>query len=211
LTLGIRGLKQSRKTIVRHTAHDEETRRELKASAKGEETMHPAMVSWWHARQMGSGCGDGEATSCGPRGWQGQGGGGGGWSGGPPAGSGGEGDGDGFGGGAFGVRRPLRFLAYKLELDEKQVAGLARVLDELKTERAQGEVDRRRSLTAFADSLGNEAFDEARAKEAGALRVATAERLRDAVTKALGQIHALLDADQRERFAYLIRTGALAI
>ena len=171
--------------------------------------MHPAMVSWWRARQMGNGCGDGEATSCGPRGWQGQGGGG--WSGGPPAGSGGEGDGDGFGGGAFGVRRPLRFLAYKLELDERQVAGLARVLDELKTERAQGEVDRRRSLTAFADSLGAEAFDEARAKEAGALRVATAERLRDAVTKALGQIHALLDADQRERFAYLIRTGALAI
>jgi hypothetical protein len=187
------------------------------ASAKGEETMHPAMVSWWRARQMGnmgSGCGDGQATSCGPRGWQGQGGGGGGsggWSGGPPAGSGGDGDGDGFGGGAFGVRRPLRFLAYKLELDERQVAALARVLDELKTERAQGEVDRRRSLTAFADSLGNEAFDEARAKEAGALRVATAERLRDAVTKALGRIHALLDADQRERFAYLIRTGALAI
>ena len=170
--------------------------------------MHPAMVTWWRARQMGAGCGDGEATSCGPRGWQGQAGGG--WSGGPPQG-GGEGDGDGFGGGAFGVRRPLRFLAYKLELDERQVAALARVLDELKTERAQGEVDRRRSLTAFADSLGNEAFDEARAKEAGALRVATAERLRDAVTKALGRIHALLDADQRERFAYLIRTGALAI
>src|SRR5947209_20584347 len=38
----------------------------------------------------------------------------------------------GFGGGPFGVRRPLRFLAYKLGLDEKQVAELARVLDELK-------------------------------------------------------------------------------
>lgn len=32
--------------------------------------------------------------------------------------------GGGFGG-TFGVRRPLRFLAYKLELDEKQVAELA--------------------------------------------------------------------------------------
>jgi hypothetical protein len=109
------------------------------------------------------------------------------------------------------VRRPLRFLAYKLELDERQVAALARILDELKTERAQGEVDRRRSLTAFADAVGAESFDEARAKEAGALRVATAERLRDAVTKALGAIHALLDGDQRERLAYLIRTGVLAI
>ena len=170
--------------------------------------MHPAMVSWWRAREMGAGCGGGEAASCSPRGWQGQGGGG--WGGGPPSGEGG-GDGDGFGGGAFGVRRPLRFLAYKLELDERQVAELARVLDELKTERAQGEVDRRRSLTAFADSLGGEAFDEARAREAGALRVQTAERLRDAVTKALGKIHALLEPDQRERLAYLIRTGALAI
>jgi Spy/CpxP family protein refolding chaperone len=109
------------------------------------------------------------------------------------------------------VRRPLRFLAYKLELDERQVAELARILDELKTERAQGEVDRRRSLTAFADSLGGATFDEARAKEAGALRVGTSERLRDAVTKALGRIHALLEPDQRERLAYLIRTGALLI
>src|SRR5579862_3854111 len=97
------------------------------ASAKGEETMHPEMVSWWRARHMGSGagCGDGEGRSCSPRGWQAQGGGGG-WGGGAP--SGGD-DGDGFGAGAFGVRRPLRFLAYKLELDERQVAELARVLD----------------------------------------------------------------------------------
>lgn len=176
--------------------------------------MHPAMVSWWRARQMGGGCGgERESVSCGPGGWHGHGHGhghgGGGWGGGPPAGDGG--DGDGFGGGSFGVRRPLRFLAYKLELDERQVADLARILDELKTERAQAEVDRRRTLTAFADALGAETFDEARAKEAGALRVATAERLRDAVTKALGKIHALLEADQRERLAYLIRTGALAI
>jgi hypothetical protein len=37
----------------------------------------------------------------------------------------------------------VRFLAYKLELDERQVGELARILDELKTERAQAEVDRR--------------------------------------------------------------------
>src|SRR4051812_25525972 len=166
--------------------------------------MHGTMP-WWRTR---TGCGDG---GCGPgealRQWAGGGGGGGG----PPQEGGGGDEGEGFGGGAFGVRRPLRFLAYKLELDERQVAELARVLDELKTERAQGEVDRRRTLTAFADAVAGAAFDEARAKEAGALRVATAERLRDAVTKALGRIHALLDEDQRERLAYLIRTGALAL
>jgi len=119
------------------------------------------------------------------------------------------GDGDGFGG--FGVRRPLRFFAYKLELDERQVAELARILDELKTERAQAEVDRRRTLSAFADAVGGESFDQARAKEAADLRVASAERLRDAVTKALARIHALLRNDQRERLAYLIRTGVITL
>ena len=35
----------------------------------------------------------------------------------------------------FGVRRPLRFLAHKLDLDEKQITALMRILDEVKTER----------------------------------------------------------------------------
>src|SRR5690348_15810308 len=74
-----------------------------------------------------------------------------------------EGPEEGFGG--FGVRRPLRFLAHRLGLDERQVAELARILDELKTERAQAEVDRRRTLTAFADAVAGEAFDAAKAAE----------------------------------------------
>src|ERR1043165_4907461 len=64
-------------------------------------------------------------------------------------------------GGGFGVRRPLRFLAYRLQLSEAQVAELARVLNELKTERAQAEVDDRRAVTAYADAVGGETFDEA--------------------------------------------------
>ena len=109
------------------------------------------------------------------------------------------------------MRRPLRFLAYKLELDEKQVAELARILDELKTERAQAEVDRRRSLSGFADAVGGSTFDAGRAGEAAGLRVATAERLRTAITGSLAKLHALLDDDQRARLAYLIRTGVLAL
>ncbi|HLK89366.1 MAG TPA: Spy/CpxP family protein refolding chaperone [Polyangia bacterium] len=169
------------------------------------------MMSWWRSRPD-AGCG---GWSCGPGGsrhW------GGGHGHGHGDGHGDDGSGDdeggsgaGFGGGAFGVRRPLRFLAYKLELDERQVAELARILGDLKTERAQGEVDRRRSLSGFADAVGGEAFDAARARESAALRVATAERLRDAVTAALGKLHALLDNDQRERLAYLIRTGVLTL
>ena len=169
--------------------------------------MHPAMVSWWRARQ---GCGDEGGGGCGP-GWGARQWAGGYGRGGHGGGGAEDGDSEGFGGGAFGVRRPLRFLAYKLELDERQVGELARILDELKTERAQAEVDRRRSLSAFADAVVGDTFDDAKAKEAAGARVATAERLRDAVTNALGRLHALLDKDQRERLAYLIRTGVLTL
>ena len=177
--------------------------------------MHPALIQWWKARQAGD-CGSGWASaSCGP----------GGGGGGADEGRGGwrqhrseeryagghGGDGDDFGGGAFGVRRPLRFLAYKLELDERQVGELARILDELKTERAQAEVDRRRTMSAFADAVAGEAFDEAKAKDGADLRVSSAQRLRDAVTKALGRIHGLLDKEQRDQLAYLIRTGTLQL
>ena len=171
--------------------------------------MHPAMMSWWGSRGGGEGGGGCGPWSCAPGGGFG----GGRWGHGHGHGPGGgdDGDGEGFGGGSFGVRRPLRFLAYKLDLDERQVGELARILDELKTERAQAEVDRRRSLSAFADAVGGDVFDEGRAKEASGTRVATAERLRDAVTNALRKLHALLEKDQRERLAYLIRTGVLAL
>ena len=114
-------------------------------------------------------------------------------------------------GGHFGVRRPLRFLAYKLGLEEKQVAELARVLDALKTERAQAAVDDRRTLAEFADALSGEAFDAAKAGTGGDRRVESAKKLRDAVVRSLGEIHAILNPEQRTRLAYLIRTGVLAV
>ncbi len=109
------------------------------------------------------------------------------------------------------MRRPLRFLAHKLDLDDRQVTEIARILNELKTERAQAEVDRRRTVSALADALAGDAFDAAKAGEAGGLRVQSAERLRDAVVKALQQIHGVLNSEQRVRLAYLIRTGTLAV
>jgi Spy/CpxP family protein refolding chaperone len=119
-------------------------------------------------------------------------------------------DGEGHFGG-FGVRRPLRFLAYKLELEEAQVEDLASILNDLKTERAQGDVDHRRSTAAIAEAIASEALDEAKLAAATEDRVKSAERLRDAVVKAIGRIHKMLTAEQRSRFAYLIRTGALSI
>ena len=129
-----------------------------------------------------------------------------------PAGPGGGGGGEeGFGGGGFGVRRPLRFLAHKLELSDAQVVQMARILDALKTERAQAAVDDRRTLAEFADALAGEGFDTAKAAAGGDRRVASSQRLRDALVRALEQIHALLNPDQRQRLSHLIRTGVLSL
>jgi Spy/CpxP family protein refolding chaperone len=117
----------------------------------------------------------------------------------------------GFGGGAFGVRRPLRYLAYKLQLEEAQVAELARILDEIKTERAQAAVDHRRAISSFADAIEGEVFDEGKANAGASLRLESADRLRGAVVRALGRLHKLLDPQQRTRLAYLIRTGTLSM
>jgi Spy/CpxP family protein refolding chaperone len=164
--------------------------------------MHP--FGWWHAR--GRACGEG--AGCGPHG-------GGPWGGhgrhGPPPFGGGPAGGDDFGGGGFGVRRPLRFLAFKLELDDDQVARLATILDELKIERAQAAVDLRRTTSALADAIAAEAFDDAKVKAATDERVKSDERVQAAVARALGRIHALLEPEQRAKLAYLLRTGALAI
>ncbi len=166
--------------------------------------MHPGMMAWWKARREA--CGEAHA-SCGD--------GGGGWHGNhhweEQRFASGEHEGDFGGGGAFGVRRPLRFLAYKLGLNEQQVGELAKILNDLKTERAQAAVDHRRTVAAFADAVVAEAFDDKRASEGGDLRVKSAQALRDAVVRALGRIHALLDQRQRNELAYLIRTGAITI
>jgi Spy/CpxP family protein refolding chaperone len=154
------------------------------------------MISWWRSRHHHGGCG--------PH---------------AQAGSHGEEEGawassddwGGHGGGAFGVRRPLRFLAFKLSLGEAQVNALARILNDLKTERAQAAVDNRRAIAALADAIAGDSFDAARAQAAAGDRVKSAEKLRDAVVKALGEIHAVLQPGQREQLAYLIRTGALLI
>jgi len=152
--------------------------------------MHPGMF-FWHGRR---------AAACGNHG---------GWHGAPYGGGGGSGDE--LGGGSFGVRRPLRFLAYKLELDQAQVSELASILNELKTERAQAEVDQRRTTSVLADAVSAETFDESKARAAADDRVKSTERVQAAVARALGRIHALLRAEQRAKLAYLLRTGALSM
>ena len=163
--------------------------------------MPPGVAAWWNARREAGHCG-GHAHAHGHGGWGHRG---------EAHFGGGGGGGDEFGGGSFGVRRPLRFLAWKLELEEEQVTELARILHDLKTERAQVAVDERRTTSAFADAIADGAWDEAKALAAADTRVKSAQQLKEAVVKALGRIHALLDASQRQKLAYLIRTGTLSV
>jgi len=168
--------------------------------------MHPGLIYWWKThRGGGSGAADAQC-GVGGHGWRRHSHRGRDWH----AYEAGARDSE-LGAGAFGVRRPLRYLAYKLDLDEAQVTQLAAILSALKTERAQAEVDGRRATEAFADALAGDAFDADRASAGGGMRVASAEHLRDAVVRALGRIHALLRPEQRERLAYLIRTGTLQL
>jgi len=113
--------------------------------------------------------------------------------------------------GAFGVRRPLRFLAMRLGLDEGQARELARILDEVKTERAQAAVDHRRMSGALADVLTADTFDANAAATAAATRLHSAERMRQATVRALERLHAVLRPEQRATLGMLIRTGAVRI
>ena len=111
----------------------------------------------------------------------------------------------------FGVRRPLRFLARELDLDESQTERLAAILDVLKTQRAQAQVDHKKAVSEIAGALSADTFDASRVKAATEARAASAAEVERAVAKALEQTHALLDAEQRKRLAYLLHTDAITI
>jgi Spy/CpxP family protein refolding chaperone len=165
--------------------------------------MHPGFHGWWRGRRDMAEALHEHGHGCGPHGFGHRAG----HHHGPAAWAGPHFD----EGGVFGVRRPLRFLAYKLELSEDQVAVLASVLDELKTERAQAAVDQRRRVSALAEVVASSDFDEQRLLSASEEQAKSEERIRSAVATALRKIHASLDDEQRKRLAYLLRTGALAI
>lgn len=113
------------------------------------------------------------------------------------------------GGPSFGVRRPLRFLSHKLGLSKEQVGELAAILSELKTERAQASVDRRRVTNSLAETISGDTFDAEGIVAASKAQVESAERLQGAVAMALERVHALLNAEQRQQLAQLIRAGAV--
>jgi hypothetical protein len=117
--------------------------------------------------------------------------------------------GESFGAEGFGARRPVRFLAMRLDLDDAQVAMLAKILERLRIEREQAAVDSRRAAGALADALESAALEASQVGEATRLRVEATRRVQESVAHALAELHELLDAEQREQLASLIRSGVV--
>lgn len=84
------------------------------------------------------------------------------------------------------------------------------ILDDIKTERAQAEVDQRRSLKLVAEVFKAEAFDPEKIKHATEQRVTSERRIQETTAAALERLFALLTPEQREGVAHLLRTGALS-
>lgn len=121
---------------------------------------------------------------------------------------GGDGDG-GSRGGPFRGRRPLRFLARTLGLDEEQFEAVTLLFSQLKTERAQASVDRRRTAALYAEALAADTFDTTKATEAAKIANEAQARFDGVLTGTLAQLHDLLDDKQRTRLASILRETPL--
>ncbi len=166
--------------------------------------MHPGYMLYWKNRHRRDGCGPAYATShCGPSAretaaeWT--------WT---ASARGGDAV---FGSAGFGIRRPVRFLGMRLDLDDKQLSQLARIVERIRIERDQAAVDLRRAAGEIADTLEEGDFDEAAVEAAGQQRVDAAKRVQEVVSSALRELHELLDEEQRLELASLIRTGAVRL
>ena len=116
-----------------------------------------------------------------------------------------------FGSAGVGVRRPLRFFSFRLDLSERQIGEVAKILEGLKIERAQAEVDLRRAASDLADALESAEFGRTSSDSARSRRMEAARRVQDSVSTAVERLHELLDAEQREELARLVRSGAIKI
>lgn len=114
-------------------------------------------------------------------------------------------------GGSFGARRPLRYLSYRLDLDERQQRTLAAILERLKIDREQARLDEQKTVSEVATMVTGDTISVDVFQQALAPRVDSARNLQTAIAKAMQELTDLLDADQREELAHLLRSGAFRI
>ncbi len=113
--------------------------------------------------------------------------------------------------GSFGVRRPLRHLSYRLDLDESQQRVAAQVLDKLKMEMEQARLDEKKTVSELANEISAADVSVDGLRRALAPRVKSAESLQATLASAMQELAAVLDRDQREELAHLLRSGAFRI
>ena len=111
----------------------------------------------------------------------------------------------------FGVRRPLRYLTHRLDLDDSQIRRMATVLNQIKTEREQAALDEKRSITSVAELLSQGTPTLEQCRETLSVRLETAKHLNEETAKAIVAVSDLLDDDQREEFVNLLLTGAFSL
>ena len=111
----------------------------------------------------------------------------------------------------FGVRRPLRHLAWKLNLSETQIHDVVDVLDRLKTAYNQARLDQDRSTSEIAAVFSTPEFNAERVSSALAARTQATEVLNLELLAAVRRIFELLNEEQRREFAYLLRSGAFVL
>ncbi len=111
----------------------------------------------------------------------------------------------------FGMRRPLRHLAWKLNLSEAQIRDVVEVLDRLKTAYNQARLDQDRSTSDVAAVFTGAEFDAERVTAALANRTRATEVLNLDLLAATRRIFELLNEEQRREFAYLLRSGAFVL
>lgn len=111
----------------------------------------------------------------------------------------------------FGMRRPIRQLAWKLELSDAQTRDLVEILDRLKTAYGQAKLDRDRSVSDIAAVFGGAVFEASHIDAALDSRVTATRTLNGELTAALKRIYELLTESQRREFAYLLRSGGFTL
>ena len=114
-------------------------------------------------------------------------------------------------GGSFGAGRPLRYLSYQLDLDERQQRSVAAILDRLKLDREQAKLDEQKTISTMAGLVTGEQVSVDGFQQALAPRVESARNLQVAIAKAMQELADILDSDQREELAHLLRSGAFKI
>ncbi len=114
-------------------------------------------------------------------------------------------------GASFGVRRPLRYLAHRLDLDESQTRRMAAVLNQLKTEREQAAVDEKRSIAAIAELMAEGTPTLEEVHEALESRANATHKLNEETAKAVVAISDFLDEDQKDEFINLLLTGTISL